>query len=414
MITFEIEGERRSMIQSLEVKGLNNKLSDTFKFREDLNVITGANGSGKTTLLKLVWYLISGHLGQIFPEIPFHHLLINAETFSLSLSRSESNKVTFSWEFIGEERQDQIMTIDSETGTINRRDLDKISELEKRIARTMKSSLFFPTFRRIEGGFSNVSEYIDTEVRRYQFNRIARGAPYRVAGMLQEAMSELSEIVSIEDHKFVASISTHDIVRLVEQKHSEISGEANKRHRNSSDEITQRIRGYSSKRGGTDTLDLQEAKLLLDNIQKRLEKVDREQEALFQPITVLSEYVNDFFKDYGIRITENITLGYDTEAISNAISSDKLSAGEKQMLSFLCYNAFSEETIIFIDEPELSLHVDWQRLLLPTLLKQGTGNQFFIATHSPFIYTAYPQNEIHLDADRGNSQGEVNANNESY
>ena len=43
------------------------------------------------------------------------------------------------------------------------------------------------------------------------------------------------------------------------------------------------------------------------------------------------------------------------------------------MLSFLCYNAFSENTAIFIDEPELSLHVDWQRLLLPTLLEQGTG-----------------------------------------
>ena len=93
----------------------------------------------------------------------------------------------------------------------------------------------------------------------------------------------------------------------------------------------------------------------------------------------------------------DITLGEEDEAID----SDKLSAGEKQMLSFLCYNIFSENTAIFIDEPELSLHVDWQRLLLPTLLEQETGNQFFVATHSPFIYTKYPEREILLDEDRG-------------
>ena len=73
------------------------------------------------------------------------------------------------------------------------------------------------------------------------------------------------------------------------------------------------------------------------------------------------------------------------------------------MLSFLCYNAFSENTPIFIDEPELSLHVDWQRLLLPTLLEQGAGNQFFIATHSPFVYSKYPDKEILLGDDRGDN-----------
>ena len=94
---------------------------------------------------------------------------------------------------------------------------------------------------------------------------------------------------------------------------------------------------------------------------------------------MLSERTRDILQYKGIRINEAITLGEE----DGAVESDKLSAGEKQMLSFLCYNTFSENAAIFIDEPELSLHVDWQRLLLPTLLEQETGNQFFIATHSP-------------------------------
>ena len=173
------------MIQSLEVKGLNNRDDGNFNlhFHEDLNIFTGANGSGKTTLLKLIWYLISGHLEQIFPEIPFHHLLIETDSFSLTLSRSKSDKVEFSWEFPEEKKQQQTMTIDSETGTIDRKDVDKINELEKRIARTMKSSLFFPTFRRIEGGFSEIPRNTDDSAVRFLGS---------AAEMLQVSMSRFS------------------------------------------------------------------------------------------------------------------------------------------------------------------------------------------------------------------------------
>ena len=91
--------------------------------------------------------------------------------------------------------------------------------------------------------------------------------------------------------------------------------------------------------------------------------------------------------------------------IEEAIFSDKLSAGEKQMLSFLCYNFFFDNSVIFIDEPELSLHTDWQRLLFPTLLKQQKNNQFIIATHSPFIYSKYEDKEIIINHDKGNLDG---------
>jgi predicted ATP-dependent endonuclease of OLD family len=71
------------------------------------------------------------------------------------------------------------------------------------------------------------------------------------------------------------------------------------------------------------------------------------------------------------------------------------------MLSFLCYNAFYDKGIIFIDEPELSLHVDWQRILFETLMEQGSKNQLIVATHSPFIYSQFPDKELILDDDKG-------------
>ena len=71
------------------------------------------------------------------------------------------------------------------------------------------------------------------------------------------------------------------------------------------------------------------------------------------------------------------------------------------MLSFLCYNAFVKSSVVVIDEPELSLHVDWQRMLFATLQEQGTSNQFVVATHSPFIYSKFPDKEILLGDHRG-------------
>ena len=62
------------------------------------------------------------------------------------------------------------------------------------------------------------------------------------------------------------------------------------------------------------------------------------------------------------------------------------------------------DSVIFIDEPELSLHADWQRQLFPILARQQSSNQFIVATHSPFIYSKYPDKEIEL-ADKLRGRG---------
>ena len=365
------------MIQRLEVKGLNNQVNANLVFNEDLNIITGKNGSGKTSLLKLIWYLISGNIERIIPEILFQFVSIETDLFSLSIEPDECKLDYNSTE------KNVCLDFNIPLETI---DLERIDELNRLIARAMESSLFFPTFRRIEGGFTRPSRYTITddsrELRRRMFDREAE--------MLQEAFSRLSTEVSVYNHKFIASISTHDIVELLTEKYADISKKMNELHVELSEEITQKI---SKRKQHSDESPI------LDGIQMRVEQVTKERDSLFRPFSVLAERIRDIFQYKGIHVTTGITLG----EVSEAIASDKLSAGEKQMLSFLCYNTFSENAAIFIDEPELSLHVDWQRLLLPTLLEQGTENQFFIATHSPFIYSKYPDKEILLGDSRGAS-----------
>lgn len=321
------------MIKSLSVKGLNHRIDVDLEFNEDLNIITGKNGSGKTTLLKLLWYLISGNLERIVPEIPFQMVSIETDSFTLSLEQDKQSEDKVCAVLVDYELREQSSGNFDKNYEGVRFQFDNVEEMDRysiRIAELMKRSLFFSTFRRIEGGYVNRGDIDNPDSK--------TTSPLE---LLQQSMEEYASEISTNGHRFIAAISVHDIDGLL---------------RRNSDAIYESLR----------------------------------------PFTVFAGRMFDVLQYKSLNISSEITVGEAEEAIAL----NKLSSGEKQMLSFLCYNAFNENSAIFIDEPELSLHVDWQRLLLPTLLEQGTENQFFIATHSPFIYAKYPDKEIPL-GDKG-------------
>ena len=142
------------MIRKLEVKGLNNRVDGTWEFNEDLNIITGRNGSGKTTLLKLIWYLISGNIGQAISEILFRSVSIETDSSSLSLVKDEPNAGEFKCTFTDQETMDVGFKI-----PLRDDDFRQFSKFEPLFDHTRNRSLFFPSFRRIEGGFSLLSKH---------------------------------------------------------------------------------------------------------------------------------------------------------------------------------------------------------------------------------------------------------------
>ena len=68
-------------------------------------------------------------------------------------------------------------------------------------------------------------------------------------------------------------------------------------------------------------------------------------------------------------------------------SNKRLSAGEKQflivMLTVLMQR--NEERILIMDEPEISMHLDWQRTLIENIQTLNPNCQIIIATHSPGV-----------------------------
>jgi ABC-type lipoprotein export system ATPase subunit len=358
------------MIKTFEVKNLNDKISGLYTFNSDLNILTGKNGSGKTTLLKLLFYMVSGNFDKIFDEMHFDYAKITTDgnaSVTIEVLENENKEKTIRFEVI------------SERSNLNLREdypFSKYEQLPNNYS-TTEGSLFFPTFRRIEGGFS-----VDTNAR--------RNPRYR-RNQLREALDSISDNLSSgSNHKFIASYSTEDIDYLLSTKYANISEEVRKLEANQSKKILNIVATSDKKE-----------KESLEQIRKIVKLNDGEKFEILRPFIVLSSLINKIFKEKAIKISANLELG----SAKEAIFSNKLSAGEKQMLSFLCYNFFFDNSVIFIDEPELSLHTDWQRLLFPTLLKQKKDNQFIIATHSPFIYSKYEDKEIVINQEKGNLNG---------
>lgn len=414
------------MIKSLEVDGLNGQFDyklptwpDQEEFNSSLNIFTGANGTGKTTLLKLLWYLTSGNLERIFPDIPFQKVKIQTSPFWLSINKVKRDQVEINWEF--EDGLDWkfegsksgsvdavLKYVDSETyiefenseTSVELEYMDEIDKLRKDIAGTMNSSLFLSTFRRIEGGFTTGRRSILSVDESDRIGRIFRE---RTTDVLQKALADFSSSLSVDDHNFVTSISMRDIVQLLDREDVNLSVRINELQTRTLGEITRKIQEYSDIRRNSEHSEFPDAADVLKNIQECVDDAEKRRSEFSEQFSVLNEIVGDIYVRYGgIRITENLTL-HGTLG-NEVISAQKLSSGEKQLLGLLCYNAFSNGTIIFLDEPELSLHLDYQKLLLPVLVAQATNTQFFVATHSPQIYARHPDNDINLDLVSGGKQ----------
>lgn len=81
---------------------------------------------------------------------------------------------------------------------------------------------------------------------------------------------------------------------------------------------------------------------------------------------------------------------------NKTISPYQLSSGEKQLLIILLTALVQDNQpcIMIMDEPEISLHTDWQELLIRHIRQLNPNIQLIIATHSPAIVADGWENNI--------------------
>ena len=104
------------------------------------------------------------------------------------------------------------------------------------------------------------------------------------------------------------------------------------------------------------------------------------------PKTTFQNLIDDLFSQTGKKIvrTENEIR---FSQIGETLTPYQLSSGEKQMLVILLTVLVEDQLpyVLFMDEPEVSLHIDWQQRLIDLILTLNPNVQIILTTHSPAV-----------------------------
>ena len=153
-------------------------------------------------------------------------------------------------------------------------------------------------------------------------------------------------------------------------------------------------------------VDSYEIKDIPSYIATRISKVANEEENLtmgqvrkkvFAEINGIFEILELDVKLSEISKDEN-SMPIFTDSSGKKFGINELSSGEKQLfLRTLAIKMLEpENSIIMIDEPELSLHPKWQQKIVDVYRKIGRNNQIILATHSPHILGSVEKENIIL------------------
>ena len=102
--------------------------------------------------------------------------------------------------------------------------------------------------------------------------------------------------------------------------------------------------------------------------------------------TMFLDLVDDLFSETGKRI-DRTSNELSFLQFGENLSPYKLSSGEKQMLIILL-TALTQDRqpyVLFMDEPEASLHFEWQKRLIDMVLQLNPNVQIILTTHSPAV-----------------------------
>ncbi len=107
---------------------------------------------------------------------------------------------------------------------------------------------------------------------------------------------------------------------------------------------------------------------------------------LSQKKSRFQDIVDDLFQDTGKRIVRTENEIRFTQ-IGELLTPYLLSSGEKQMLIILLTVLVEDDQhyVLFMDEPEVSLHIEWQKRLIDLILELNPNVQIILTTHSPAV-----------------------------
>lgn len=131
----------------------------------------------------------------------------------------------------------------------------------------------------------------------------------------------------------------------------------------------------------------------LRSVVAEIDAVEQGIEVVMAPRLKLQSLIQRMFSSNKQIVFSDQTIAV-TIAENKNIGLEALSSGEKHLLRLFVETLLIGDSSILIDEPELSLHVDWQRQLIADFRLLNNEAQLIVATHSPEVMADVEDSKI--------------------
>lgn len=439
-------GEQLMRIINLKIIKLHKYFNYNVDFNNDVTFIYGSNGCGKTTILNITEYIITGNLYRLF-EYEFERIVLKYEPIkSIGDIREiliEKNSSNITVNFDG--NTEKISRIEGFHGRFPE-ELDGIYLKQYSILRRIRDSFnyvylplnrktvlydLFSVKNRNFRSHNHILKNDEEELGRYYFDQAIND----VEILIKECYSGTSMMISKINNDFrnkilkssIEVLSSFDINEFIKQIASSSSISDIKKTKKSFIKIAREIELLSPDEESIydkffqdyidELMSMKDNKKMeieiiakfqdisrIKKIVSMAEEMEMQKEQYLKPIELFLGTINDFIKtaddEKELKIDEYGNLYFQTIYSSDKISVQNLSSGEKQLVIFFANLIFrvkgNSSGIFVVDEPEISLHLSWQKTFVEKALNINKNIQLIFATHSPELIGKYRNKTFRL------------------
>jgi predicted ATP-dependent endonuclease of OLD family len=386
-----------SHIVEFSISGLaGRKQAYAQKLNEDVNIFFGLNGSGKTSLLKIFHSAMSGDT-DILRNVPFKH----AEVKLFSVQANQILTCSIEQTISNSRRELNLQNILFREGISEgmRRDilLSHRHNIQKEIRWevTPKKS----KFRELRHSYLPISrpyltknsehlplseeqldllfaENLQSLWRRYSTEMLSNIRKVQEDGLA----SILKTILSANESNSAAN-SVMDKPVEVETAYEQMRTFLSRQK--AAVDILGSLENFTQ-RYAKDTR--------LQQVVSDIHAVEKEIDQTMLPRQNLQKLIQKMFSHKQIEFTDSDILVKTEE--DEPLGLHSLSSGERELMLIFLETFLAGESTILIDEPEMSMHIDWQLELVNAMRQLNPKAQLILATHSPEIMAEVDDDKV--------------------